>query len=274
MSDGEAADGASEASEPVSVELGYDSSGGSASEDEFVGCESRSEDEAEGGGGNDGGGGGGCDGGSGGGGADDDDDAADGADGGGGGADEEEAPLCIFCMAEVDLDQSPHAGDEDGLCCDGGCGREMRAAEPRLGCAPNFRCDFDICLPCAGFGRAAAAAAAAAVAPAPPPAAAAAPPSLTLGDEMDENDKIIDDELDGGGDPDIGGLHRTARYFMYRAFVAAQYGHLGKGNRVRSSPPASWRRSGRATGRPGVTVRCATWPRARRTPTSPARDMP
>ena len=55
----------------------------------------------------------------------------------------------------------------------------------------------------------------------------------TLGDEMDENDKTIDDEFDGGGDPDIGGLHRTARYFMYRAFVAAQYGHLGKGNRVR-----------------------------------------
>ena len=28
-------------------------------------------------------------------------------------------------------------------------------------------------------------------------------------------------------------MHRSARWFMYRAFVAAKYGHLGKGNRVR-----------------------------------------
>ena len=54
----------------------------------------------------------------------------------------------------------------------------------------------------------------------------------TLEDEMAERDRIIDRELDGGDD-DWESHHRNARKFMYRAFVAAKYGHLGKGNRVR-----------------------------------------
>ena len=56
----------------------------------------------------------------------------------------------------------------------------------------------------------------------------------TLDAEMEERDRIIEQEMgDPEGDGDYEQGHRSARFFMYRAFVAAQYGYLGAGNRVR-----------------------------------------
>ena len=56
----------------------------------------------------------------------------------------------------------------------------------------------------------------------------------TLDAEMEERDRIIEQEMgDPEGDGDYEQAHRSARFFMYRAFVAAQYGYLGAGNRVR-----------------------------------------
>lgn len=52
----------------------------------------------------------------------------------------------------------------------------------------------------------------------------------TLQEEMDARDEIIELELEQGLELEL--LHRQARFFMYRAFVAAKYGHLGQGNRV------------------------------------------
>ena len=51
--------------------------------------------------------------------------------------------------------------------------------------------------------------------------------------ELDARDATIREELAEGGDPES--LHRSARWHMYRAYVAAAYGHLGQGNRVRIS---------------------------------------
>lgn len=56
----------------------------------------------------------------------------------------------------------------------------------------------------------------------------------TLEDDLAERERIIQQELDSDEPPeDLGDLHRAARWFMYRTFVAAQYGYLGKGCRVR-----------------------------------------
>ena len=56
----------------------------------------------------------------------------------------------------------------------------------------------------------------------------------TLGEDTAERERIIQYELDSEDPPeDLGDLHRAARWFMYRTFVAAQYGYLGKGVRVR-----------------------------------------
>ena len=57
----------------------------------------------------------------------------------------------------------------------------------------------------------------------------------TLDEDIAERDRIIRDELDRDDPPpeDLGDLHRAARWFMYRTFVAAQYGYLGQGVRVR-----------------------------------------
>jgi hypothetical protein len=54
----------------------------------------------------------------------------------------------------------------------------------------------------------------------------------TLEDEMKCRDEIILSEVNAGQE-DPSSLLKSARFFMYRAFVAAKYGHLGKGNRVR-----------------------------------------
>ena len=56
----------------------------------------------------------------------------------------------------------------------------------------------------------------------------------TLAEDTAERERIIQHELDSDDPPeDLGDLHRAARWFMYRTFVAAQYGYLGKGCRVR-----------------------------------------
>lgn len=52
----------------------------------------------------------------------------------------------------------------------------------------------------------------------------------TLEHEMILRDEIIQSEM---GEQDLESLHRSARWFIYRAFVGAKYGHLGQGNRVR-----------------------------------------
>ena len=54
----------------------------------------------------------------------------------------------------------------------------------------------------------------------------------TLEDEMKCRDEIILSEVNAGQE-DPSSLLKSARFFMYRAFVAAKYGHLGQGNRVR-----------------------------------------
>ena len=59
----------------------------------------------------------------------------------------------------------------------------------------------------------------------------------TLREEWERQHEIIDHELSGEvdsrEDADIESLHRAARKHMYRVFVAARYGHLGHGNRIR-----------------------------------------
>jgi len=54
----------------------------------------------------------------------------------------------------------------------------------------------------------------------------------SLEEELLARDAAIQAELQGGND-DIEALHKQARWHMYRTFVAAQYGFLGKGCRVR-----------------------------------------
>ena len=49
---------------------------------------------------------------------------------------------------------------------------------------------------------------------------------------MHDRDAIIAQELASGDGPDLGSLHRAARWFMYRTLVAAKYGYLGAGVRV------------------------------------------
>ena len=53
----------------------------------------------------------------------------------------------------------------------------------------------------------------------------------SLEEDMLERDRLIEHELDMG--EDIDRAHRGARFAMYRMFVAARYGHLGQGNRVK-----------------------------------------
>ena len=55
----------------------------------------------------------------------------------------------------------------------------------------------------------------------------------TMAEDMLERDAIVEREMDGDPDGDYGWSHRQARYFLYRKFVAAKYGYLGYGNRVR-----------------------------------------
>lgn len=47
---------------------------------------------------------------------------------------------------------------------------------------------------------------------------------------MDERDDIIEREVETGSERHT--LHRQARWFMYREYVAAHWGHLGRGVRV------------------------------------------
>ena len=54
----------------------------------------------------------------------------------------------------------------------------------------------------------------------------------SLEDELQARDAQIQDELQWGND-DLTTLHKQARWHMYRTFVAAVYGYLGKGCRVR-----------------------------------------
>jgi len=44
---------------------------------------------------------------------------------------------------------------------------------------------------------------------------------------------MIQQELDADEPGDHGSLHRQARWYMYRTFVATSYGTLGRGCRVR-----------------------------------------
>ncbi len=55
----------------------------------------------------------------------------------------------------------------------------------------------------------------------------------SLESELAQRDAIIRAELDAEEDTDLNDLHRAARWFMYRTFVAASYGTLGRGCRVR-----------------------------------------
>jgi len=55
----------------------------------------------------------------------------------------------------------------------------------------------------------------------------------TLESELLQRDAIIQAELDSEELPDLNTLHRAARWFMYRTYVAATYGMLGQGCRVR-----------------------------------------
>ena len=55
----------------------------------------------------------------------------------------------------------------------------------------------------------------------------------SLSEELAARDAIIEAEMGESADGEYDGLHRAARFFMYRAFVAAKYGYLGHGNRVR-----------------------------------------
>ena len=54
----------------------------------------------------------------------------------------------------------------------------------------------------------------------------------TLRDDMLARDQIIESESEAE-DANLACLHKSARWFMYRTFVRAQYGHLGRGVRVR-----------------------------------------
>lgn len=54
----------------------------------------------------------------------------------------------------------------------------------------------------------------------------------TLLEAMHERDAIIEQELGNGDGADLAHLNRAARWFMYRTFVAARYGHLGAGVRI------------------------------------------
>jgi hypothetical protein len=52
-----------------------------------------------------------------------------------------------------------------------------------------------------------------------------------LADDLAERDAIVERELDQGYDE--GGVHRAARWFLYRQCIALQYGHLGRGVRIK-----------------------------------------
>ena len=53
----------------------------------------------------------------------------------------------------------------------------------------------------------------------------------SLKDDLEARDQIVADEIATGLDPEA--THRSARWFCYRTYVAAKYGYLGKGVRVR-----------------------------------------
>ena len=53
----------------------------------------------------------------------------------------------------------------------------------------------------------------------------------SLRDHLEDRDAIVARELEEGFDEAM--THRAARWYIYRQFVAAQYGHLGKGVRVK-----------------------------------------
>ena len=57
----------------------------------------------------------------------------------------------------------------------------------------------------------------------------------SLSEELATRDAISEAEMgeNGSANSEYDGLHRAARFFMYRAFVAAKYGYLGHDNRVR-----------------------------------------
>jgi hypothetical protein len=53
----------------------------------------------------------------------------------------------------------------------------------------------------------------------------------SLHDHLEERDRIVDEELECGFDP--AATFRSARWYMYRTYVATKWGHLGRHNRVR-----------------------------------------
>ena len=53
----------------------------------------------------------------------------------------------------------------------------------------------------------------------------------SLGSDLEARDVIVESELTDGFDEEA--TYRGARWFMYRTFVAKQFGYLGKGVRVR-----------------------------------------
>ena len=55
----------------------------------------------------------------------------------------------------------------------------------------------------------------------------------TLLEDLRDRDAIIERELASEDGASLAELHRSARWFMYRTFVAAQFGYLGAGVRVR-----------------------------------------
>lgn len=56
----------------------------------------------------------------------------------------------------------------------------------------------------------------------------------SLDDDLLHRDAQIREAVEDG-DVDVAALHRAARWHMYRTFVAAMYGYLGQGVRVRIS---------------------------------------
>jgi hypothetical protein len=53
----------------------------------------------------------------------------------------------------------------------------------------------------------------------------------TLEEDLQEQDRIIDQGIEF--DFEVEALHRAARKHMYRTYVAARFGYLGRGVRVR-----------------------------------------
>ena len=53
----------------------------------------------------------------------------------------------------------------------------------------------------------------------------------SLADDLAERDAIVEHEIDTGYDE--AGVYRAARWFLYRQCIALQYGHLGRGVRIK-----------------------------------------